>query len=77
MSRNKSLKSPASIAPTPDIVPIRSPLGVPPPLPTSDGIGDEEIRNLAYRKWIAAGSPDDDGIRFWLEAEQEVKGTQP
>jgi hypothetical protein len=26
----------------------------------------------AYGKWEAAGKPDGDGTRFWLEAEQEL-----
>ena len=34
--------------------------------------GDEAIRELAYRKWEAAGCPAGDGFDFWLEAEQEV-----
>ena len=33
---------------------------------------EEEIRELAYAKWEAAGCPSGDGFDFWLEAEQEV-----
>ncbi len=33
---------------------------------------EEEIRELAYSKWEAAGCPSGDGFDFWLEAEQEV-----
>lgn len=33
---------------------------------------EEEIRDLAYAKWEAAGCPSSDGFDFWLEAEQEV-----
>ena len=33
---------------------------------------EEEIRDLAYAKWEAAGCPSGDGFDFWLEAEQEV-----
>jgi Protein of unknown function (DUF2934) len=31
-----------------------------------------EIRLRAYGKWRAAGMPDGDSLRFWLEAEQEL-----
>ena len=34
--------------------------------------GDEAIRELAHRKWEAAGCPAGDGLNFWLEAEREV-----
>jgi hypothetical protein len=32
----------------------------------------ENIRLRAYLKWEAAGKPDGDGSRFWLEAEEEL-----
>lgn len=35
-------------------------------------VSAEAIRLCAYRKWESAGKPTGDGIRFWLEAEQEV-----
>jgi len=38
--------------------------------PAANGI-HEKIRHLAYSKWEGAGRPLDDGVRFWLEAEQE------
>jgi hypothetical protein len=31
-----------------------------------------DIRQLAYQKWVAAGRPEGDSSRFWLEAEQEL-----
>jgi len=31
-----------------------------------------DIRLLASLKWQAAGKPDGDGTRFWLEAEEEL-----
>jgi hypothetical protein len=31
-----------------------------------------EINQLAFRKWIAAGSPAGDCARFWMEAEREL-----
>jgi hypothetical protein len=33
---------------------------------------DEIIRLLAYTKWEAAGKPEGDGLRFWLEAKREA-----
>ena len=32
-----------------------------------------DIRDLAYKKWIAAGKPPGDCTHFWLEAEQEIQ----
>jgi len=41
--------------------------------PQSDRtISLEQIRHRAYLKWEAAGKPDGDGARFWIEAEQEL-----
>lgn len=42
---------------------------VAPPTPT-----EEQIRELAYRKWEAAGHPSGDGVEFWLAAERELTG---
>ena len=39
----------------------------------SIGDFDMAIRELAYLKWEAAGSPAGDGLDFWLEAERESK----
>ena len=33
---------------------------------------EDVIRCCAYRKWEGAGKPTGDGVRFWLEAEQEL-----
>jgi hypothetical protein len=33
---------------------------------------ENRIRELAYLKWQAAGSPVGDGVNFWLQAEQEI-----
>ena len=38
-----------------------------PSVPTPD-----EIRQLAYEKWEAAGKPPGDGSDFWLQAEKEL-----
>jgi hypothetical protein len=32
----------------------------------------DDIRTKAFQKWVAAGKPDSDGVRFWREAEQEL-----
>jgi len=32
----------------------------------------DEIRQLAYEKWEAAGRPPGDGSDFWLQAEKEL-----
>jgi hypothetical protein len=34
---------------------------------------EEDIRFLAYLKWEAAGRPPNSDIRFWLEAERELR----
>jgi hypothetical protein len=36
-------------------------------------VNEQAIRELAYSRWEAAGRPEGDGVRFWLEAEQELK----
>ena len=33
---------------------------------------EEQIRNRAYQLWQEAGSPEGDGVDFWLRAESEV-----
>jgi DUF2934 family protein len=33
---------------------------------------EDEVRVLAYRKWLTAGMPSGDGVNFWLEAEREL-----
>ena len=35
---------------------------------------EEIVRIGAYFRWDAAGRPGGDGVRFWLEAEQELIG---
>jgi hypothetical protein len=46
-------------------------------IPDKDGqdgkLSDETVRVNAYYKWEHAGKPIEDGIRFWLEAENELK----
>lgn len=38
---------------------------------------DMAVRELAYFKWEAAGFPNGDGFDFWLEAERELRASQP
>ncbi len=33
---------------------------------------EDEIRILAYHKWVSAGCPESDGVQFWHEAELEL-----
>jgi Protein of unknown function (DUF2934) len=33
---------------------------------------DDKIRERAYQLWEAAGRPEGDGVRFWIEAEREA-----
>jgi hypothetical protein len=51
--------------------PTGKPAGI--PSPKNPIVSDEEIRVRAYQKWEAAGRPAGDGMRFWLEAERELK----
>jgi hypothetical protein len=37
---------------------------------------EQQIRELAYKKWEEAGSPPSDGVQFWLEAEAELTPTK-
>ena len=44
----------------------------------SETVSCEKIREAAYYKWEAAGSPCSDGIEFWLQAEAESEAdTEP
>lgn len=36
---------------------------------------EDVIRTLAYQKWEQAGSPQGDGVDFWLDAEAEFDST--
>lgn len=33
---------------------------------------EDRVRDLAYFKWEKAGRPLSDGVKFWLEAENEL-----
>lgn len=44
----------------------------PPEIEASTPPIEEAVRIGAYYRWDAAGRPAGDGVRFWLEAEQEL-----
>lgn len=72
-SRAKSTKSsPGSQAPK---VESAARIDRPPAVPAPDGrhVSEDEIRLLAYQKWLAAGRPPGDGIEFWHQAEMELR----
>lgn len=35
-------------------------------------VSEEDVRLRAYQRWEAAGRLGGDGVKFWLEAEQEL-----
>ena len=39
-------------------------------------VSEEAIQVRAYHKWEAAGKPKGDDMRFWLQAEQELKNNK-
>jgi hypothetical protein len=42
------------------------------PAPNGRVVSEEAVRLRAYQRWEAAGRPGGDGVKFWLEAEQEL-----
>jgi hypothetical protein len=34
---------------------------------------DDDIRVVAYHKWMGAGCPPGDGVAFWLDAEHQLR----
>ena len=46
---------------------------IPPADPEVLNVSEDDIRQLAYRKWEEAGRPEGDGAEFWLQAERELK----
>lgn len=42
------------------------------PQATQSQVTDQQIRELAYQKWEAAGRPTDDGRQFWEQAQKEL-----
>lgn len=48
-----------------------APLALAEPSANGQPVSEEAIRLCAFGKWEAAGKPGGDGVKFWLEAEQE------
>lgn len=36
---------------------------------------EEQIRVLAYKKWEDDGCPESDGVKYWVDAENELRST--
>ena len=61
----------------PSSIPASGPKPVPTsvsgnPTPKGQPASEKAVQLHAYQKWEAAGKPSGDGVRFWLEAEQEL-----
>jgi hypothetical protein len=42
-------------------------------LEVEDSNTEQQVRELAYKKWQVAGEPEGDGVQFWLDAEREIR----
>jgi len=40
--------------------------------PNGKAVSEEAVRLFAYQKWEEAGKPNGNGVKFWLEAEEEL-----
>lgn len=60
-------QSAGGVAPKVSPTPANPPEATKPRRPSVD-----QIRDLAYAKWEAAGQPPGDGTDFWLAAEREL-----
>ncbi len=43
------------------------------PSPKVEPISEEQIRIRAFQKWETAGKPIGEDLKFWLEAEEELR----
>lgn len=34
---------------------------------------EDQVRERAYQLWQEAGSPEGDGVQFWLDAEEQLQ----
>lgn len=76
MSRNVT-KNRARRSPAPESDGVLTEPTWPPYPPVADrAVTDEEIRSLAFHKWVSAGQPHGQDVRFWLEAECELRGSR-
>jgi hypothetical protein len=65
------LQEPSTAQPSPG-QPTAGPIGFSSPASKRLSLTLADIRRRAHAKWVAAGRPDGDSSRFWLEAEQEL-----
>lgn len=65
LAQPSSIKTPTERKPKP--APISGD-----PAPNGKAVSEEAVRLRAYQRWEAGGKPSGDGVRFWLEAEQEL-----
>jgi len=63
--------NPAPAKPTSELQAAVAP-GPSSPVERGKPLSEEAVRLRAYLKWQGAGKPGGDGVRFWLEAEQEL-----
>jgi Protein of unknown function (DUF2934) len=59
-------------AKSPSEVKVGTTPGVNEQVQKSKSKSQEIVRVRAHQKWEAAGRPSGDGVKFWLEAEQEL-----
>ena len=68
----ESPASPASDVTAKKVTIAKTPFVAAPQAETITPPCEEVVRVGAYLCWDAAGRPGGDGVRFWLEAEQEL-----
>jgi hypothetical protein len=61
---------PRSVPPVPKRPEVEASAAIP---AASHVASPDEVRVRAYHKWVFAGKPPGDGVRFWLEAERELR----
>ena len=57
----------------PTAAPVRSPAANK-QAPVDRGTSEDDVRARAYELWEAAGRPDGEDVKFWFEAEWELRG---
>ena len=68
---HKKTASPAHSTLTPATEQKTAPGSVSRVLTLKGKVSEDTVRLSAYQKWENAGRPSGDGVKFWLEAEQE------
>jgi hypothetical protein len=75
-TKPKTASAKAAVSQTPTTAPaanVKTPTEVASAQQPAKAVTAEDIWLRAYLLWEAAGRPEGDGIRFWLEAEQELR----